>query len=82
MTDRKPAAVFSPLDYVTDEIEASGWTWDGLAHWCRRTPDELRAVLQSGEIDEVLANCLSLAFGTSSKLWINLATTYREHRAA
>ena len=82
MTDRKPAAVFSPLDYVTDEIEASGWSWDGLAHCCRTTIAALQTNLETGTIDDVLADRLSKAFGTSAQLWRNLAATYCEHRAA
>lgn len=77
MTDRTPAAVFPPLDYVTDEIEASGWTWDGLAHWCRTTVSDLQTRLEAGAIDDVLAYRLASAFGTSAHLWRNLAETYR-----
>lgn len=82
MTDRTPAAVFPPLDYVIDELQESGWTWDGLAGWCRTTVSDLQTRLESGAIDDVLADRLSKAFGTSAQLWRNLAATYREHRAA
>ena len=81
MTERIPAEVFSPGDFIKEEIEARGWTQRDLAAILGR-PVQMVNELLSGRkaVTSETACGLAEAFGTSAELWLNLESSYRLFR--
>ena len=81
MTERIPAEVFSPGDFIKEEIEARGWTQRDLAAILGR-PVQMVNELLSGRkaVTSETACGLAEAFGTSAELWLNLESGYRLFR--
>ncbi len=77
-----PAEVFHPADFVEDELEARGWSWERLAvemggdfekNLCTLEFLQLRdSRLRMGD----LAADLGRAFGTSAEFWTNLEASW------
>src|SRR5580698_3132849 len=79
MPNRTPAEVFSPGEFIQDELEARGWTQGDLAQIMDR-PLRLVNELIAGkkQITPETARGLSNAFGDNDPLyWMNLDSAYR-----
>lgn len=87
-----PAEVFHPSEYITEEIEARGWTLDRLAHEMGGdygiTRLALDLYIEVGPTEPALrigqhtADQLAKAFGTSADLWTNLEAAWLRGPAA
>ncbi len=82
MTDKTPAEVFPPGDFIREELEARGWTQDDLAQILGR-PQRLVSEVVTGKrsITTETAKGLGDAFGTGAQFWMNLDSSYRLHQA-
>lgn len=78
MASRTPAKVFSPGEFISEELEARGWSQIELAEIMGR-PARLISELISGKraITPETAKGLGAAFGTGPELWMNLERDYR-----
>jgi HTH-type transcriptional regulator / antitoxin HigA len=78
MLKRVPAEVFSPGEFVREELDARGWTQDDLAQIMGR-PLRLVNELINGkkQITPDTARGLAEAFGTEPLYWMNLDSAYR-----
>ena len=78
MSERIPAELFPPGEFIEEELEARGWSKGDLADVMGR-PAQLVSTIISGKRSITLetAEDLAAAFGTSAELWINLDTSYR-----
>ncbi|MFO7696226.1 MAG: HigA family addiction module antitoxin [Anaerolineae bacterium] len=81
MNQRAPVEVFSPGEYIRDELEARGWTQDVLATIIDRSPRLVNEIITGRRaITPETAQVLSEAFGTSAQVWMNLESAYRLSR--
>ena len=72
------AQVFPPSDFITEELEARGWTIEDLAVFSGRSVRALERVIEENKpLTREIAAGLGKAFGTSSELWRNLESAYR-----
>jgi HTH-type transcriptional regulator/antitoxin HigA len=78
MTNRIPAEVFPPGEYIKDELEERGWTQLDLAEILGR-PLQLVSEIILGKrgISPETARGLAEAFGTSAQLWLNLDAAWQ-----
>lgn len=78
MTERIPAEVFPPGEFLADELEARGWTQVEFAEIIRR-PTRLVNEIIAGKrsITPETAREFSAALGTSAQYWLNLETAYQ-----
>lgn len=78
MTDRVPAKVFPPGEFIKEETEARNWTHNDLAQILGLSPRLVSEII-AGKRSITLntAKRLAYAFGTSAHLWINLERTYQ-----
>jgi HTH-type transcriptional regulator / antitoxin HigA len=79
MTPRSPAEVFSPGEFIRDELDARGWTQGDLAQIMGR-PLQFINELAAGkrQITPETAAGLAKAFGDDDALyWMNLDSAYR-----
>lgn len=78
MAHRTPAEVFAPGEFISEELEARGWSQVELAEVLGR-PARLVSELISGKraITPETAKGLGAAFGTGPELWMNLERDYR-----
>ena len=68
-----------PGVFLLEEMVARDWTSDTLAKKMGVTRALLLDVLAGDHvIDETIAQCLSNAFSTSARLWLNLEQAFRE----
>jgi addiction module HigA family antidote len=78
--DRVPAEVFAPGEFISEEIEARGWTQNDLAI---RMGCRLRLVkgiiVGKKRITLDMARRLAKAFGTDVLYWLSLDSAYRRH---
>ena len=78
MTDDNTPALFSPGEYIRDEIAARGWTQEALAHILGRPLRTVNQIISGNRaITPQTAQELAAAFGTSAELWMNLESAYR-----
>src|ERR1044071_9134066 len=80
---RVPAEVFSPGEFIREELEARGWTQGDLAQIMGR-PERLVSELITGkkQITPETARGLAQAFGDNDPLyWMNLDSAYRLAKA-
>ena len=83
---RQPAEVFSPGEYIQDELDARGWTTADLAERMgdrvainQLAVEMLITVKDKGcMVGEPTAKALARAFGTSPEYWLNLDRAWRE----
>ena len=77
-TQRIPAEVFPPGEFIREELEERGWTQGDLAEILGR-PLRLVNELIAGkkQITPDTAQGLAAAFGTDAILWMNLDSQYR-----
>lgn len=78
MGHRVAAEVFSPGEFIREELEARGWTQTDLAEILGR-PLRLVNELIAGkkQITPETAHGLARAFGTDALYWMNLDSAYR-----
>jgi HTH-type transcriptional regulator/antitoxin HigA len=78
MSERWPAEVFPPGEFLKDELDERGWTQTEFAEIIGRP---IRAVneliLGKRAITPETANEIAAALGTSAQLWMNLDATYQ-----
>lgn len=78
MSNRVPAEVFPPGEFIRDELEERGWSQIDLAEIIGRAPRLVSEVINGKRgITPETALALGKAFGTSAQLWLNLESTYR-----
>jgi HTH-type transcriptional regulator/antitoxin HigA len=83
MTERVPAEVFPPGDFLREELEERGWTQRDLAQILDRPLRTVNEVVTGKRgITPDTARGLAAALGTSAELWMNLETAYQLHRSA
>ncbi len=78
MSERIPAEVFPPGEFLRDELDAHGWSQTEFAEIIgreHRLVNEL--VLGKRAITPETAKELAAALGTSAQFWMNLESTYR-----
>lgn len=77
MKKRSPAEVFSPGEFIREEIEARGWMQEDLAEILDR-PLRLVNEITTGRrgITPETAKGLGEAFGTTAQFWMNLQSAY------
>jgi HTH-type transcriptional regulator/antitoxin HigA len=76
MTLTNPEA-FSPGEYISEELEARGWSQLDLAEILGRPPQAVNEIIRAKRaITPDTARGLASAFGTSAQLWMNLQSAY------
>jgi len=74
---RQPAQVFHPGEYIEDELIARDWTVGKLADEMKISEWYLNQIINGNRgIARFTAVKLSIAFGTSIELWVNLQAAY------
>lgn len=77
-TNRIPAEVFPPGEFIREELEARDWTQEVLAIILKKPlPAVNEIILGKKAITADTARALGEAFGTSPELWLNLERDYR-----
>ena len=78
MSERIPAEVFPPGDFIKEELEAREWTQTDLAEILGR-PHRLVSEIINGKraISPETAKGLGEAFGTGAQFWMNLESAYQ-----
>ncbi len=82
-TTLRPAEVFSPGEYLKDELDERGWTVTEFAEIIGRPIQAVSEIINGKkEITTETAIAFAQALGTSPELWLNLQTNFRlfEHR--
>ena len=75
--ERVPAEVFSPGEYLNDELVARGWNQMKFADIIGRTPTVVNQIVTGKRsITPGLAKEIAAAFGTSPMVWLNLEAAY------
>jgi HTH-type transcriptional regulator / antitoxin HigA len=78
MTDRVPAEVFPPGEFIRDELEARGWTQQDLAQILDRPLVAVNQIITGKRaITPETAKGLASAFGTSADVWLNMESAYQ-----
>lgn len=78
MSDRVPAEVFPPGDFIRDELEARGWTQQDLAQILDRPLVAVNQIITGKRaITPETAKGLASAFGTSADVWLNMESVYQ-----
>jgi HTH-type transcriptional regulator / antitoxin HigA len=76
MTANNPEA-FAPGEYISEELEARGWSQLDLAEILGRPPQAVNEVIKGKRaITPDTARGLAEAFGTSAQVWLNLQSAY------
>ena len=78
MTDRTPAEVFPPGEFLRDELDVRNWTQTEFAEIIGR-PTRLINEIIAGKrgVSPDTAREFAAAFGTSAQFWMNLETYYQ-----
>lgn len=78
MSERIPAEVFPPGEFIRDELDARGWTQADLALILGRPSKAVSEILLAKRaITPDTAHGLGEAFGTDPQFWMNLESAYR-----
>lgn len=76
MTTNNPEA-FSPGEYISEELEARGWSQLDLAEILGRPPQAVNEIIRAKRaVTPDTARGLAEAFGTSAQLWMNLQSAF------
>lgn len=76
--DRVPAEVFSPGEYLKDELDARGWTQLEFAEIIGRSPRLVNEIIAGKRgITPSTAKEIAAALGTTALFWLNLESTYQ-----
>ena len=82
MNARIPAEVFAPGEFLSEELEARGWSQTELAEILARPPRLINEIIAGKRaITPETAKGLAAAFGTSPQFWMNLETSYQLSKA-
>ena len=82
MSDRIPAEVFPPGDFLRDELEARNWTQGEFAEIIGRSQRLVNEIISGKRgITPATAKDLAAALGTSPYFWLNLETSYQLGKA-
>jgi HTH-type transcriptional regulator/antitoxin HigA len=82
MTERVPAEVFPPGEFLRDELEERGWTQTEFAEILGRPLRLVNEILAGKRgITPQTAREIAAALGTSPELWLNLENAYRLSRS-
>lgn len=80
MSERIPAKVFPPGEFLADELEARGWTQSEFAEIIRRPTKVVNEIIAGKKaITPDTAREFAAAFGTSPHYWMNLQTAYKNY---
>jgi len=80
MTTRTPAEVFAPGEFLTEELDARGWTQEDLSRILGKPLPTINKIIKGKtSITADTAKKLGAAFGTSAELWMNLESAWRLH---
>jgi len=80
-TERTPAEVFPPGEFIKEEIEARGWSQVEFAEIIGRPPRLISELIGAKRaVTPETAKGLAAAFGTSAQLWLNLESSYQLSR--
>ena len=72
-----PAEVFSPGEYLRDELEERGWSVTEFAEIAGQAVQMVSEILNAKKaITPETARSFSEALGTGAELWLNLQTAY------
>jgi HTH-type transcriptional regulator / antitoxin HigA len=83
MSERIPAEVFPPGEFLADELEARGWTQSEFAEIIRRPPKLVNEIIAGRKvITPETAREFSAALGTSPQYWLNLESAYQLWKTA
>ncbi len=78
---KKPAEVFPPSEYITDEMNERGWSRAELIRMSGLDGDTVDAVLAgTRKVTISIASHLAAAFGTSVEVWCNLQRYYDKYK--
>lgn len=78
MNNRTPAEVFTPGEFIRDELDERGWTQADLAKITGRPLPTINLIINGKtSITPETAIELSNAFSTSAQFWLNLETAYQ-----
>ena len=78
MTHDNPVEIFSPGEFIREEIEARNWTQETLAEVLGRSVRLVNEILNGRRsITPETAVALGQAFGTSAQVWLNLESAYQ-----
>lgn len=83
MTDRTPAEVFPPGEFLRDELDVRNWTQTEFAEIIGR-PTRLINEIIAGKrgVSPDTAREFAAALGTSAQFWMNLETYYQLSKSA
>lgn len=75
------AEIFAPGEFISDELNARGWTQGDLAEIMGRPANLVTDIIAGRKIiTPETAEGLAAAFGTSAQFWLNLDSRYRLHK--
>ncbi len=78
MTDRRPAEVFHPGEFLSEELEARDWNQADLAAILGCTKRRISEVVSGKRsVTPDTARGLGAAFGTGAQFWLNLESAYQ-----
>ncbi len=73
----KPAEVFSPGEYLNDELGARGWTQHEFAELTGLSPKLLKEIIEGkSPIGPPTAVAIGAALGTGANVWVNLEKSF------
>ena len=83
MTERNPAELFPPGEFLRDELDARGWTQTEFAEIIGRPTRLVNEVIAGKRgVTPETAREFSAALGTSAQFWLNIETSYQLSRVA
>lgn len=78
MTDRVPAEVFPPGEFLRDALEDRGWNQTEFAEIIGRPPRVVNEIIAAKRaVTPETARELAAALGTSAQYWLNLESAYQ-----
>lgn len=83
MSDRIVAEAFPPGDFISEELEARGWSTMYLADAMGQSGALVAELLDGSlEVTPEVAEQLGAVFDTGAQLWLNLEASYQSYRNA
>ena len=78
MSERTPAEVFPPGEFLVGELQARGWTQVEFAEIIQRPNQLVNEIIKGNRsITPETAREISAALGTSAQYWLNLEAAYQ-----
>jgi len=83
MSERIPAEVFPPGEFLADELEERGWTQTEFAEIIRRPVKTVNEIITGRKaVTPETAREFAAALGTSPQYWLNLESAYQLWKTA